>query len=201
MNFLISMTKATDISDKAAARLAAIEMRKGLAAAAPGAGQRIAAHFLDAFQPKPDTAVSAFWPLPGEIDLRPLMDALHKAGCRCLLPVVAGPAAALVFRQWSPGMELMTSAFGVMQPGPGAAAARPHIVIVPLLAYDDFGYRLGYGGGYYDRTLAALRTDGGGAVIAAGAAFAGQRVDSCPRQPFDQRLDWIVTEDGAAAFA
>ena len=77
MKFLNSMTEAPDISDKAAARLAAIENRQRLAAAAPGAGQRIAAHFLAAFQPKPDTAVAAFWPLPGEIDLRPLMDALR----------------------------------------------------------------------------------------------------------------------------
>ena len=117
-----------------------------------------------------------------------------------LLPVVAGPAAPLIFRRWEPGADLVASAFGVMQPGPSAAAARPHIVIVPLLSFDDFGYRLGYGGGYYDRTLEVLRSDGGGRVIAAGAAFAGQRVDSCPHGPFDQRLDWIVTEDGARPF-
>jgi 5-formyltetrahydrofolate cyclo-ligase len=184
--------------EKAAARLAALETRD--AVATTGAGTRIATHIMNAFEPGPDTNVSAFWPIEGEIDLRGLLDALHEAGCQSLLPVVVAPAAPLEFRQWKPGIELIKSAFGVMEPGPEAAPARPDIVIVPLLSFDDFGYRLGYGGGYYDRTLAALRADGLGPVTAAGAAFAGQRVDSCPRGPFDQRLDWIVTEDGARPF-
>lgn len=188
------------IPEKAAARLAAIEARKGLAAAAPDAGTRIGFHFLKCFEPAPGAAVSAFWPMPGEIDLRPLLDDLHGRGCRCLLPVVAGPARPLEFRRWTPGMELIESAFGVMEPAPDTVLARPDIVIVPLLSFDDLGYRLGYGGGFYDRTLQALRADGLGPVTAAGAAFAGQRVDSCPRGPFDQRLDWIVTEDGARPF-
>ena len=186
--------------EKAVARLAAMENRDELVDAKPDAGARIAAHFMDAFQPKPGTAVSAFWPMDGEIDLRLLLDALHKRGCRCLLPVVVAAATPLEFREWQPGMELIKSAFGVMEPGPNAAPARPDILVVPLLSFDDLGYRLGYGGGFYDRTLAALRADGQGPVTAAGAGFAGQRVDSCPRGPFDQRLDWIVTEDGAASF-
>jgi 5-formyltetrahydrofolate cyclo-ligase len=188
----------TPKSDKAAARLAALKTRD--AVAGPGAGTRIAAHFMDAFQPGPDIAVSAFWPMQGEIDLRDLLAVLHEAGCRSLLPVVAGRGAPLEFRQWSPGMALIKSAFGVMEPGSDAALARPDILIVPLLSFDDLGTRLGYGGGFYDRTLAALRADGLGPITAAGAAFAGQRVDSCPRGPFDQRLDWIVTEDGARRF-
>jgi len=192
------MSEATHKSAKAAARLAAIETRKGLAV--PDAGARLAGHFLDAFRPEPGTAVAAFWPMPDEIDTRPLLDALHGADCRCLLPVAARLGAPLVFRHWTPGMELIKSAFGVMEPGPHARQMRPAIALVPLLSYDDTGIRLGYGGGYYDRTLAALRADGAGPLIAAGAAFAGQRVDRCPRTAFDQRLDWIVTEDGARPF-
>jgi 5-formyltetrahydrofolate cyclo-ligase len=192
------MTAASQQSDKAAARLAAIHRRDGVAT--PDAGTRIAAHFMDTLAPQAGANVSAFWPMQGEIDLRPLLADLHNAGCRCLLPIVAAPSAPLEFRQWIPGMELIKSAFSVMEPGRHGGSQRPDIVIVPLLSFDDFGYRLGYGGGYYDRTLEALRADGLGPVTAAGAAFAGQRVDRCPRTAFDQRLDWIVTEDGARPF-
>ncbi|MEE2761763.1 MAG: 5-formyltetrahydrofolate cyclo-ligase [Pseudomonadota bacterium] len=194
------MIEASTKSDKAAARLAAVERRKLLAAAAPGAGERIADHFMEAYKPGPGFAVAGFWPMWGEIDLRPLLRTLEEAGCLCLLPVATTRATSLVFRRWQPGQKLIQSAFGVMEPGLDATEVRPKIVIVPLLAFDGDGYRLGYGGGYYDRTLAALRGDGTGAVTAVGAAFARQRLDRCPRGPFDQRLDGIVTEYGAHSF-
>jgi 5-formyltetrahydrofolate cyclo-ligase len=168
--------------------------------AAPGAGASLAAHFMATFDPAPATTVAAYWPMRSEIDTRPLLTALDGAGCWCLLPVVAEAGAPLVFRRWTPGAELTVGGFGVSEPGADAAEARPEMVVVPLLGFDGEGRRLGYGGGYYDRTLAALR-QGAGPLTAVGAAFAGQRLDRAPEESFDQRLDWIVTEAGAMQFS
>ena len=114
--------------------------------------------------------------------------------------MVAERGAPLLFRRWTPGAELTISGFGVSEPGADAAEARPEIVVVPLLGFDGEGRRIGYGGGYYDRTLAALRKGGNRPLTAVGAAFAGQRLDRAPEESFDQRLDWIVTEAGATQF-
>ncbi|MDP6428933.1 MAG: 5-formyltetrahydrofolate cyclo-ligase [Rhodospirillales bacterium] len=190
----------TPKSDKAAARIAAAEARTALFDAAPGAGASLAAHFMATFDPAPATTIAAYWPMRSEIDTRPLLAALDGAGCLCLLPVVAERGAPLLFRRWTPGAELTISGFGVSEPGADAAEARPEIVVVPLLGFDGEGRRIGYGGGYYDRTLAALRKGGNRPLTAVGAAFAGQRLDRAPEESFDQRLDWIVTEAGATQF-
>ncbi len=144
-------------------------------------------------------AISAFWPLAAEFDTRPLLDAFHRRGHLCLLPVVRQRDAPLLFRRWTPDAVLADGGFGVQTPLPSAPAARPDLLLVPLLAFDGDGFRLGYGGGYYDRTLAALRSDGEGPVLAVGLAFAGQEAPRVPRGGNDQRLDWIVTEAGARA--
>jgi len=156
--------------------------------------------YLTAFDPPPGTVVSAFWPMPGELDLRPLLEALHARGCVCALPVVVERHGPLVFRAWEPGVTLVTSRFGIAEPGPERPALRPQHALVPLLAFDDDGYRLGYGGGFYDRTLAGLRADGAGPLVAIGVGLESQRRPALPRESFDERLDWLVTEEAVARF-
>src|SRR5687768_8786577 len=160
-----------------------------MAAHAGTARLAIRDRYLVAFDPQPGTVVSAFWPMPGELDLRPLLEALHDRGCRCALPVVAGRNEPLVFRAWEPGVTLTTSRFGISEPGPERPEVRPDHALVPLLAFDDDGYRLGYGGGFYDRTLAKLRADGTGPLVAIGIGLEAQRRPDLPREPFDERLD------------
>jgi len=156
--------------------------------------------YLAAFAPPPGTVVSAFWPMAGELDLRPLLEALHARGCICALPVVVARHAPLVFRSWAPGVALVTSRFGISEPGPERPGVRPHQSLVPLLGFDHDGFRLGYGGGFYDRTLAALRADGVGPFVAIGAALAVQEHALLPRESFDERLDAVVTEAGVRRF-
>ena len=143
-------------------------------------------------------AVSGYWPVGGELDLRPLLRALHERGFVCALPVVVAPGASLAFRRWEPAMVLKTARFGLRQPPAQAPPVTPEVVLAPLLAFDPEGHRLGQGGGYYDRTLAALRR--AGPVVAVGIAFAAQRVERVPRGDGDERLDWIVTEAAATRF-
>jgi 5-formyltetrahydrofolate cyclo-ligase len=104
-------------------------------------------------------------------------------------------ATPLIFREWRPGDVLEDAPFGTRIPSDAAKELTPEIVIVPLLAFDSEGYRLGYGGGYYDRTLDLLRRKGD--CIAVGFAYSGQEWAGVPRERHDERLDWIVTEDGA----
>ena len=180
------------------------QLRQTLLAARPAlfaepAAQRaphaIRDRFLEAFTPAPATVVSAFWPMADELDMRPLLEALYARGCVCALPVVVKPRAPLVFRQWTPGDVLTASAFGVAEPAAECAILAPAIAVVPLLAFDDQGYRLGYGGGFYDRTLAQLRSSGA-PFTAVGVGLAGQRLPALPRETFDQPLDWVLTEQG-----
>ena len=167
-------------------------------AASSDAASRMAAHFVHVLPLVgigPGAVVAGYWPTGSEMDPRPLLGRLSANGCRCALPVVVGRDAALIFRRWRPGMALQSGFMGIPHPGPEAAELRPDMVIAPLLAFDKEGGRLGQGGGHYDRTLAELRRTG--RVVAAGAAYAAQRVDSVPHGAHDQRLSWIVTEDGA----
>lgn len=136
--------------------------------------------------------VSGYWPMRREFDIRPAMARLYEGGFACALPVVTGPGRALVFRRWRPGDPLVPGPFGTSQPEGGAPEAAPFVVLTPLLAFDRSGRRLGYGGGYYDRTLRDLRARG--TVTAIGVAFAGQEIAETPAGPDDERLDWIVTE-------
>ncbi len=127
-----------------------------------------------------------------EIDVRPLLAALHDQGRTLVLPVVAGSGKPLIFRRWQPQMALQVGIFSTRHPGAEAAEEIPGLLLVPLLAFDGRGARLGWGGGFYDRTLAHLRA--AGPVIAVGVAYHGQRVERVPQSPDDQLLDWIVTD-------
>jgi 5-formyltetrahydrofolate cyclo-ligase len=142
--------------------------------------------------------VSGFWPIKEEIDIRPLMVDLINQGCQLALPVVQGKGLPLVFRAWRPGDALEAGVFGTLQPSAKREVIEPDALIVPLLACDEEGWRLGYGGGFYDRTLAGLRTKK--TVTAVGVGFNDQLVPEVPHGPSDQRLDWLLTDKRAYAF-
>ncbi len=181
------------LRDQAKARRAALHQDAGAAA------QRQCALFVETFEAElarsPAPAVSGYWPMGDEFDVRPLMIRLSERGHVCALPVVVERGGALVFRRWRPGDRLAEAGFGTHEPGAHAAEAVPDIVLAPLLAFDDTGRRLGYGGGFYDRTLRALRA--ARQVIAVGVGYQAQRVDEVPSGDGDEKLDWIVTEERA----
>jgi 5-formyltetrahydrofolate cyclo-ligase len=184
---------------KVEARAAAQARRDSLSADLQArAGESVRDHVLAAIPIPKGCVVSAFWSMGSEIETRPLLHALHERGHTIGLPVTIRRGLPLLFRAWVPGLALVSGGFGTEVPGPAQAEVVPRVVLVPLLAFDRAGYRLGYGGGFYDRTLAALRAKG--PVLAVGLAFAAQEVEAVPRGEHDQRLDWIVTEAGAVAF-
>jgi 5-formyltetrahydrofolate cyclo-ligase len=160
------------------------------------AAEQVADLFFAALPVPRSAAISGYWPIREELDPRPLMHRLYEAGHGCGLPVVVGPGQPLVFRAWYPGATLEAAGFGVSVPPRDAAEVVPTLLLVPLLAFDERGYRLGYGGGFYDRTLARLRRDSSD-VLAVGLAYSGQQVETVPTGPGDQRLDWVVTEEKA----
>jgi 5-formyltetrahydrofolate cyclo-ligase len=142
--------------------------------------------------------VSGFWPIKDEIDIRPLMTDLQGEGCRLALPVVQGRGQRLSFRAWQPGDHLESGVFGTLQPSSGCETLEPDVLLVPLLACDAEGWRLGYGGGFYDRTLEDLRRRR--KVTAIGVGFDLQFVPEVPHGTDDQRLDWLLTDRRACAF-
>jgi len=143
----------------------------------------------------PGAAVAGYWPLRDEFDVRALLGELHDEGLVCALPVVSGPDRPLVFRRWRPGDAVTEGRFGIAEPADDRPEVRPLALLVPLLGVDGAGRRLGYGKGYYDRTLADLRA--AGPVVAIGVCFEAQRVREVPAESHDQRLDWVLTETGA----
>lgn len=192
------MTLDTLDARKSALRDQAKALRPRLAAASPRAGAAAAAQFFNAFPKLAGAHVALYWPIRSELDTRPLLDALAASGARTALPAIDALAAPLAFREYAPGAPLVPGPFGVKEPRDDAKILIPQIVVAPLLAYDGAGGRLGYGGGYYDRTLAALRSQG--SVIYVGYGFSGQEVAEVPMGDGDARLDWIVTERGARRF-
>lgn len=177
---------------KAALRVAAKAARDALAS--PGAAQRVAAHVLDSGLIPAGACVSGYLAIGSELDPAPLLAALHDRRHVTLLPVVVARDRPLLFRRWTPGDALVKGPLGTSMPVPGALAESPDVLLVPLLAFDEAGYRLGYGGGYYDRTLRMLRA--AGEVTAIGLAYAGQEMASLPRGGTDEPVDAIATEHG-----
>jgi 5-formyltetrahydrofolate cyclo-ligase len=176
---------------KSSLRRQARTFRAELARAAPDAGERAAANLPAAVVAGARNA-SIYLPMRFEIDPEPIARRLRAVGVGIFLPVVVERDGALAFR--AEGGPLAPDAAGLPAPCPGAAERDPDLVILPLLAFDGDGYRLGWGGGYYDRTLLGLRARG--RVLAVGLAFEGQKVEKVPREAHDQRLDAVVTELG-----
>ncbi len=137
--------------------------------------------------------------MDGEFDSLPLINALQQAGHQIALPVVLGANQPLRFRRWRPGDTMTVSAFGASEPLASAPALQPDVVVTPFLAYNNKGFRLGYGGGYYDRTLRALRQVAPG-VLAVGLGFAAQEMPTLPIDDHDEPMDWLVNERGAQSF-
>jgi len=128
----------------------------------------------------------------------PLVTALVGRGVTTAMPETPSPGHPLLFRRWAPGDDLVDGPYGTSQPSPTAPATVPRVSLAPMLAYDSACWRLGYGGGFYDRTLAGLR-EAGHKVTAVGIAFDGQLVDKVPVGPFDMPLDAVLTPSGLQA--
>ena len=144
--------------------------------------------------------VSAYWPMRDELDTRKLLVSLHTEGIRCALPVMQNKDKPLIFRQWQPDDILEEASFGVAEPTVDRPVLIPEIMVIPLLAVDREGNRLGYGGGYYDRTLLQRRQGREGPVVAVGVAYEAQIVPVVPHDESDARLDWLVTEQSFTRF-
>jgi 5-formyltetrahydrofolate cyclo-ligase len=137
--------------------------------------------------------VSGFMPLKSEINPLPLMRKLADAGARLALPEVAGRGKPLIMRSWQWGEPLVSGVWGIREPAPDAPEVQPDILLVPLLAFDRSGHRIGYGAGYYDLTIAQLRANK--PIIALGIAFAAQEIECVPRTARDAQLDLVLTEN------
>jgi 5,10-methenyltetrahydrofolate synthetase len=151
---------------------------------------RIVAHALAAL-PRPKVAAFC-WPIKHEPDLRALLASWTSVQVRAVLPVVVAENAPLRFREWTPDSRLALDRYGIPTPTAGEWLT-PGLILLPLNGFDDAGYRLGYGGGYFDRTLATLSPR----PLAVGVGFEINRIDSIRPEAHDQRLDWIITENGA----
>lgn len=185
------------IEEKAALRTALFARRK----AAHGDAARDAAanaRLLALIGAAAGRVVSGFRPIRTEIDPTAAMTALHEAGARLCVPVIEAKGAPLRFREWAPGAAMERGEFGAEVPAEGDWL-EPEILITPLLGWDRAGRRLGYGGGFYDRTLARLRANGPARAV--GFAYAAQEVSAVPAGPEDERLDAIVTESESVEIA
>lgn len=179
---------------KAVARKSAYAARARAAERCAGRARQAAAHLIRAMGAlRGRLAVSGYSPISTEIDPTPALLMLYGLGHRLCLPVMVARDAPLRFRAWSPGAVLVPGPFGIPVPEAGDWL-EPDLMIVPLLAFDANCFRLGYGGGYYDRTLADLRSRKD--VRAFGFAYEGQRMDEVPSGAHDLPLDAVVTPAG-----
>ena len=188
------------IDRKTALRSLSRGARRRAAKARPDASVHAARNFMSAIALAEDALAALYYPIRDELDTEPLAAALVEKGVPIALPVTQGKTKPLAFRRYAPGDRLVPGAYGEMIPDESAETVAPTVVVAPLLAFTREGGRLGYGGGYYDRTLAALRRqakEGGAPVLAVGYAYGAQEVDALPPDPLDEALDWVVTERAA----
>ncbi len=160
------------------------------------AAKAAAQHFLEGVPLQDGQIVALYWPIRDEIDCKPLLTKLVDSDQPVALPVVLGEDLPLELRLWEDGQPLYPSCFVTLAPAETAPVVTPDIVVIPLLGFDKSGTRLGYGKGYYDRTLAAI----GRKPLLVGYAFAGQELDFIPREAHDLPLDLLVTETGLRRF-
>ena len=154
----------------------------------------LARHALEPAGVHAGQVVAGFHPMAEEIDPRPLMARLASDGNQLALPVIEGKGKPLGFRLWRPGDPMERGLWGIEQPAASAGRVVPDVLLVPLLAADAHGHRLGYGGGYYDRTLRGLRSLK--PVVAIGFAFDHQLIEAVPHLEYDERLDWLLLPSG-----
>lgn len=159
----------------------------------PAMGHQLAALVLASDLIPEGAVIGGFMPLPSEIDILPLLHALHKNGHRLALPETPPKGQALIFRAWTPESQMRSGRFGTLYPH--GAQLTPDLLLIPLLAFDTTGSRLGYGGGYYDRSIAQLPH-----AFRLGCAYAAQQVDVVPTELTDQPLHAIATEKAVRSF-
>lgn len=195
------MTDPTDlVRRKASLRAEALERRADIPASyGRQAAQAVAARIIDELEIAPGATVASYWPLAGELDPRPAMDGLRARGHALALPRLNGRHQPLLFLAWDESDILVQGTFGLLEPHPSRPPRVPDVVLAPLLAFDRRGGRLGYGMGYYDRTLGELRAQGR-RPLAIGVAFAAQEVEEVPTGPADVALDGVVTERALLRF-
>ena len=185
------MTSLQEI--KAEARKTAAKLRKAAHDANHDtAPLQLAAHPFPVSPQPGRSIVSAFFPYQSEIDTRPLLGKLAGEGWTTALPIVIALGEPLIFRRWLSGEPTVPGVWGIPRPMDASPLVEPDVLLVPLMAFDRQGYRLGYGGGFYDRTLEMLRAQK--SIIAIGVAYGAQEVDAVPHADHDQALDFIMTE-------
>ena len=195
-------------AEKAALRKDAGKARAALAAADADAADRLAAQagivaeiatsLSEEGAPHGDgeaPVIAAYLPIRSELSPLPLIEALVAEGFITAMPVTPEPGNPLLFRAWAPGAPLAEGPYNTKQPPADAAEMIPSVILAPMLAFDSSCWRLGYGGGFYDRTLSGLRA-AGRHVVALGIAYEGQLVDKVPTGPYDMRLDGVLTPSG-----
>jgi 5-formyltetrahydrofolate cyclo-ligase len=188
----VSTSTPSESDQKAALREAALALRDALPAAARKAAAETIAERAFPAPVKPGAVVSGFFPMKTEINPMSLMRKLSEGGALLALPAIAGRGKPLIMRAWSFGAPLKAGQWGIREPTPEAAEVAPDILIVPLACFDRAGHRIGYGAGYYDMTISALRAKK--QVIAIGIAFAAQEIPRVPATERDERLDLVLTE-------
>ena len=162
------------------------------------AGEWLVENFVRAIPLSQRMVIAAYWPMEAEIDCRPLLARLAEVGHDLALPVVMAPGQPLVFRSWSIGDDLEAGSLGTSTPTSDASEVVPDMILAPLVAFDGACRRLGRGGGYYDRTFAALKQSSRERVVSVGLAFEAQLVDQVPQAPYDQAVDHVITESATA---
>lgn len=180
---------------KTNARRAARAARAAAYAKEPDAGRRLVEHFPDSLWPKVRQVVAGYAAIGDEIDPQTLLETFALEQARIALPCVVGKDQPLIFRSWTLDQSLEPGPFGTRQPGADHAELNPSLILVPLVGFDLKGRRLGYGGGFYDRTLEKLKQSGPLTVV--GLAYAAQKLAKVPAENHDMRLDWVITEQGA----
>jgi len=183
-------------NDKTDLRSRMKRKRGTLASLYPRSGSQVAARFPAELVARGGLTIAGYSPKESEINCLPLMDKLKARGARMCLPCVVAKGESLIFRAWEPGQELIRGNFGVEEPTEDSAVLVPDMLLVPLLAFNAKGFRLGYGGGYYDRTLAELRAKNE-YVVAVGLAYEAQGIPRLPVERHDEKMDWVVTETEA----
>ncbi len=190
---MVSLDFSTLAEQKRIARSAAAKARASAhAKAGDAAGLALAKRGLPCDHRMGRRVASGFQPYKSEISVLPLLAKLLADGWVTAMPVVVGKGEPLVFRAWAPGDQMVPGIWDIPVPPESAEQVEPDLLLVPMLAFDRRGYRLGYGGGFYDRTLELLRSHK--PVTAIGVAYAAQEMEEVPHGPHDQPLDWIMTE-------
>jgi 5-formyltetrahydrofolate cyclo-ligase len=207
LHFTFDLTFNARPMPLASTQAAKIELRRSalaarntvFAARGAAAGEALAAKVLQSLPSSAGKIIAGYWPIGSEIDLRPAMSGLHARGALMCMPIAGQRGDRLVFRRWAPGDRLEQGPFGTFHPSASAAALEPDVLLVPLLAFDSMGQRLGYGAGYYDRTLSTLRA--AKPMSAWGIAFDEQETPHVPAEPTDAKLDGVITDKRLLLFA